>query len=166
MARMLKQILHMSKGITIKEGGKCNTRLEPLKLNRKDKKILNTNEITEPDHYTHDNSNGDDGYSYELIGVLLKHQHDDLKGDNHEGEKIKTQETIREKNEWKKALKDFMRQMVLVIRGIKAIKPYSIVKEPMFGIIYENDKFEKRFLAIDEIKKFSMDTLECVSSRI
>ncbi|GJY90717.1 hypothetical protein Tco_0505913 [Tanacetum coccineum] len=91
-------------------------------------------------------------------------------------------------NDWKKALKDFMRQMVLVIRvedfqlgvesyqfklnltkirrfvpGIKAIEPYSIVEEPMFGNIYENDKF--RFMAIDEIKKFSTDTLERSSSR-
>ncbi|GKD86776.1 hypothetical protein Tco_1357930 [Tanacetum coccineum] len=36
----------------------------------------------------------------------------------------------------------------------------------MFGIIYDNDKFEKRFMAFNEINKFLTGTLERDSSRI
>ncbi|GJS90265.1 hypothetical protein Tco_0772901, partial [Tanacetum coccineum] len=41
-----------------------------------------------------------------------------------------------------------------------------IDEEPMFGLIYDNEKTEKRFMATEDIKNFSTCTLERVSSRI
>ncbi|GJR70635.1 hypothetical protein Tco_0016700 [Tanacetum coccineum] len=39
-------------------------------------------------------------------------------------------------------------------------------QEPMFGVIYDNDKSKKGFMAHDEIMKFSTGILEWVRSRI
>ncbi|GKA76482.1 hypothetical protein Tco_0782943 [Tanacetum coccineum] len=41
-----------------------------------------------------------------------------------------------------------------------------ITTSPMLEVIYDNDNSEKRFMAIDEVMKFSTDTLEKVSLRV
>ncbi|GJS71790.1 hypothetical protein Tco_0704631 [Tanacetum coccineum] len=96
-----------------------------------------------------------------------------------------------DESDLKEALGEFMKVKVLVMRikdfqlsiesyqfklnltkpqltmpGIKALELYTTIEEPMFGIIYDNDKFEKRFMAFDEINKFLTGTLERDSSRI
>ncbi|GKE49712.1 hypothetical protein Tco_1480970 [Tanacetum coccineum] len=53
-----------------------------------------------------------------------------------------------------------------LVPGIEVMKPYTTIDKPMFGNIYENDKPEKRFMAILKIKKFFTCTLELVSSMI
>ncbi|GJT59033.1 hypothetical protein Tco_1002566 [Tanacetum coccineum] len=44
----------------------------------------------------------------------------------------------------------------LIFHGIKAYDPYSIVDEPRLGLIYLNNKEEKRVMNLVEIVKFVM----------
>ncbi|GJS29304.1 hypothetical protein Tco_0489924 [Tanacetum coccineum] len=43
---------------------------------------------------------------------------------------------------------------------------HTITTEPMLEVIYDKDKSDKRFMAMDEIMKFSTGTLRLVNSGI
>ncbi|GKE52069.1 hypothetical protein Tco_1487225 [Tanacetum coccineum] len=50
--------------------------------------------------------------------------------------------------------------------GIETLPLYSIIADPFVGIVYENNKKEKRAMNIDELQKFSDATLKRVLKKI
>ncbi|GKC07873.1 hypothetical protein Tco_0999483 [Tanacetum coccineum] len=60
-----------------------------------------------------------------------------------------------DKTEWKEALKEFMKEKDLVMR----VEYFQLGIES-YRVIYDNDKSEKRFMAMEEVMKFSTVTLE------
>ncbi|GKA48558.1 hypothetical protein Tco_0741516, partial [Tanacetum coccineum] len=54
----------------------------------------------------------------------------------------------------------------LTFLGIEACNPFSIIDKPTVGLIYLNNKKEKRFIDLEEIPKFCDDTLEKVLKEV
>ncbi|GJU88498.1 hypothetical protein Tco_1300921 [Tanacetum coccineum] len=44
---------------------------------------------------------------------------------------------------------------LLIVPGIEAMEPYTTITAPIFGVIYDNDSSKTRFMAMDEVIKFS-----------
>ncbi|GKB37089.1 hypothetical protein Tco_0882031 [Tanacetum coccineum] len=56
--------------------------------------------------------------------------------------------------------------LTLTFPGIEAFNPYSIVDEPSVGLIYLNNKEEKRIMDLVDISKFYDATLEKVLKEV
>ncbi|GJR33257.1 hypothetical protein Tco_1109489 [Tanacetum coccineum] len=54
----------------------------------------------------------------------------------------------------------------LIIHGIEECDPFSIVAKPTTGLIYLNNKNEKRFMDLEELSKFCDATLEKVLKEV
>ncbi|GKA11781.1 hypothetical protein Tco_0691327 [Tanacetum coccineum] len=50
--------------------------------------------------------------------------------------------------------------------GIETLPMYSVIADPFVGIVYENNKKERMDMHIDELQKFSYDTLKRVVKKI
>ncbi|GJV79543.1 hypothetical protein Tco_1515413 [Tanacetum coccineum] len=54
----------------------------------------------------------------------------------------------------------------LVIPGIEELEPYTIIIDPFIGIVYENNKKQRRVMNINELPKFCDATLDRVLKKV
>ncbi|GKE36223.1 hypothetical protein Tco_1459628, partial [Tanacetum coccineum] len=54
----------------------------------------------------------------------------------------------------------------LVIPGIEELEPYTIIIDPFIGIVYENNKKQRRVMNINQLPKFCDATLDRVLKKV